>query len=239
MALIVNYAGSVGLHVILDNHRSEGRDSAEANGLWYVVSGSTNFPESAWIYDWLSVQTWTHAIPQNLGGVDTITVTYLASDGFPTVLGFDLRNEPHTPSQTAYSQGATWGTGEGVDPQANPNPNPFALPCVSASTCHDWRLAAERAGDTLLGTAHPTGYATSEPRGGKSPEKRAKTAEMWLPERKLSLFADFGRSGSKGSHMGQSHPAGRRRCVRESPLKNRPRRHIPCWAPCCSRHEHE
>ena len=33
----------------------------------------------------------------------------------------------------------------------------------------------------------PTGYATSEPREGKSPEKRAKTAEMWLPERKPSL----------------------------------------------------
>jgi len=30
----------------------------------------------------------------------------------------------------------------------------------------------------------PTGYATSEPRGGESPEKLAKTAEMWLPERK-------------------------------------------------------
>ena len=23
------------------------------------------------------------------------------------------------------------------------------------------------------------------------------------------------------------------------PLKNRPRRHIPYWAQCCSRHEHE
>jgi len=32
----------------------------------------------------------------------------------------------------------------------------------------------------------PTGYATSEPRGGESPEKRAETAEKWLPERKLS-----------------------------------------------------
>ncbi len=158
MALIVNYAGSVGLHVILDNHRSEGGNSAEANGLWYVVSGSNNFPESAWINDWLSVQAWTHGIPQNLGGVDTITVTYLASDGFPTVLGFDLRNEPHTPSRTAYTQGATWGTGDGVDPQANPNPNPFALSCVPTSTCHDWRLAAERAGDTLFGAADENGW---------------------------------------------------------------------------------
>jgi transposase len=33
----------------------------------------------------------------------------------------------------------------------------------------------------------PTGYATSEPRGGESPENLAKTAERWLPERKLSL----------------------------------------------------
>src|SRR5437763_687671 len=30
----------------------------------------------------------------------------------------------------------------------------------------------------------PTGYATSEPKGGESPEKLAKTAEMCLPERK-------------------------------------------------------
>src|SRR5215469_14684148 len=97
LALIVNYAGSRGLHVILDNHRSEGGNSAEANGLWYVVSGSNNFPESAWIADWLSVQEWTHGFPQSL---DTIPVTYLASDRFPTVLGFDLRNEPHTPSRT-------------------------------------------------------------------------------------------------------------------------------------------
>jgi hypothetical protein len=39
----------------------------------------------------------------------------------------------------------------------------------------------------LVHRPEPTGYATSEPRGGESPEKRAKTAEKWLPERKLSL----------------------------------------------------
>jgi len=154
MALIVNYAGSIGLHVILDNHRSEAGNSAEANGLWYVVAKSNNFPESSWINDWLSAQSWIHGIPQ---GPDTIPVNYLASDGFPTVLGFDLRNEPHTPSRTAYLQGATWGTGDGVDPQANPNPNPFR-PCASTSTCHDWRLAAERAGDSLFGAADARGW---------------------------------------------------------------------------------
>src|SRR6266436_1583333 len=80
-----------------------------------------------------------------------------------------------------------------------------------------------------IGLAAPTGYATSERRGGESPENLAKTAEMWLPERKLYLCR-FGRGGSKGSPMVQSHSAGRRKGVRESPLKNRPRRHIPCWA---------
>ena len=134
MAMIVDYAGSVGLHVILDNHRSEAGNSAEANGLWYSVSKSNNFPESSWINDWLSVQSWTHGILQ---GTDTIPVTYLASDGFPTVLGFDLRNEPHTPSRTAYLQGATWGTGDGIDPKVSPNPNPFLPTCASKSTCSE------------------------------------------------------------------------------------------------------
>ena len=30
----------------------------------------------------------------------------------PTVIGFDLRNEPHTPAGDTYAQGATWGTGD-------------------------------------------------------------------------------------------------------------------------------
>jgi endoglucanase len=88
-------------------------------------------------------------------------VTYLAPDGFPTVIGFDLRNEPHTVcSRTGcdYLGGSTWGTGDGIDPASNPNPNPFAPTCVSSSTCHDWRLAAERAGDLVLGEAASHGW---------------------------------------------------------------------------------
>lgn len=53
-------------------------------------------------------------VPQNLG---------------PTVVGFDLRNEPHTPAGDSYAQGATWGTGD-------------------AST--DVRLAYQQAGDAIL-----------------------------------------------------------------------------------------
>ncbi|HZT43705.1 MAG TPA: cellulase family glycosylhydrolase [Chthonomonadaceae bacterium] len=152
LALIINYLGSLGLHVILDNHRSEAGNSAEANGLWYYVSGSNNYPESSWINDWVNVQRWVHGVKQ---ANDTVTLNYLASDGFPIVLGYDLRNEPHTPSRTAYLQGATWGTGDGISPTTNPNPNPFA---ITTSTPHDWRLAAERAGDSILGDAASHGW---------------------------------------------------------------------------------
>ena len=46
MALILNYAGSIGLHVILDNHRSEAGSSNQANGLWYIT-GHNNYPNPA------------------------------------------------------------------------------------------------------------------------------------------------------------------------------------------------
>ena len=154
LALIVNYAGSKGLHVILDNHRSTAGNSAEQNGLWYT----SGFPESAWLRDWQSVQAWVHGIRQTLGTTDTVTVASVAADGFPTVLGYDLRNEPHTPSRTAYTAGATWGSGDGISPAANPNPNPFTPACVPSSSCVDWRLAAERAGTRLLGDAAANGW---------------------------------------------------------------------------------
>ncbi len=151
LAKIINYAGSIGLHVILDNHRSEAGESAEQSGLWYTSA----YPESSWINDWVSVQRWVHGIAQTQGATDTVAVNYLASDGLPIVLGYDLRNEPHVqgtfPNQ--YASGATWGTGDGINPATNPNPNPFAPPCVSSSSCFDWRLAAERAGDTILADA--------------------------------------------------------------------------------------
>ena len=152
LAMIVNYAGSVGLHVILDNHRSEAGDSAQENGMWYTAA----YPEQSWIRDWVSVLHWTEGIRQSLGAPDTITVNRYASDGAPIVLGFDLRNEPHTPG--TYASGATWGSGDGVDPRANPNPNPFAPACVGTSTCRDWRLAAQRAGSTLMGEAARNGW---------------------------------------------------------------------------------
>ncbi|HJP76429.1 MAG TPA: cellulase family glycosylhydrolase [Pseudonocardiaceae bacterium] len=102
---IVGYAGQDGLKVILDDHRSEAGESAEQNGLWYTSA----YSDSAWVADWA-----------------TIAKRYA---GNSTVIGFDLRNEPHTPAGVAYAQGATWGTGD---------PNT------------DIRLAYQRAGNAVL-----------------------------------------------------------------------------------------
>ncbi len=102
---IVSYAGQVGLKVILDDHRSEAGESAEANGLWYT----STYTSQDWVSDW-------------------VTLAKLFA-GNPTVVGFDLRNEPHTPTGDTYAQGATWGTGD-------------------AST--DIRLAYQQAGNAIL-----------------------------------------------------------------------------------------
>ena len=156
MALILNYGGSIGLHFILDNHRSNAGNSAQENGLWYLVAGSSNYPESLWIADWLSIQSWLHGNRQTLGSADTVTVNYLASDGSPVVLGFDLRNEPHTPSRKAYLEGATWGTGDGVDPALNPNPSSlyFSALCVQPDRATKW-------------AAHPAHFVTLKPPGAR------------------------------------------------------------------------
>jgi endoglucanase len=98
---VITAAGSIGLHIILDNHRSEAGGTAEANGLWYT----DQYPETSWIYDW----------------------TFLAQRylGNTTVIGMDLRNEPHH----VGTGGACWGCG---------------------TLTNDWRLAASRGGNAIL-----------------------------------------------------------------------------------------
>ncbi len=68
MDKVVNYAGQLGLRIILDRHRP---DSAGQSELWYTGA----YPESRWINDWK-----------------------LLADRYknnPTVIGADLHNEPH------------------------------------------------------------------------------------------------------------------------------------------------
>jgi endoglucanase len=65
---IINYAGSIGLHVFLDRHRP---DSGAQSELWYT----DRYPESRWISDW-------RMLAQHYRGNTT-------------VVGADLHNEPH------------------------------------------------------------------------------------------------------------------------------------------------
>jgi endoglucanase len=112
---IVAAAGSQGLRIILDNQRSSAGLDPNESGLWYAKG----YPESAWITDWKK-----------------LAARY---KGNPTVVGVDLRNEPHTlppgpwSLKTYLHQGATWGPYKGRDNRAT-----------------DWRLAAERGGNAVL-----------------------------------------------------------------------------------------
>jgi endoglucanase len=83
MDAVINYAGTIGLRIILDNHRSEAGNSAEASGLWYTAA----YPETSWISDW-----------------QTLVTRYLNNT---TVIGVDVRNEPHN----AATGGACWDCG--------------------------------------------------------------------------------------------------------------------------------
>ena len=114
---VVNGARQVGLMVVLDDHRSEPGWTAEQNGLWYNLPRYT--PQS-WIADWL-----------------TLARRYRNN---PAVVGFDLRNEPHSNGPGLeilglgyLRQGATWGPFKAMD-------NPAT----------DWRLAAQQAGNAIL-----------------------------------------------------------------------------------------
>ncbi len=97
---IITRAQEVGLKIILDNHRSESGSGPEENGLWFTQQ----FPESSWIADWAS-----------------LAARYSNNS---TVIGVDLRNEPHSVGQS----GACWDCGGD----------------------RDWHLAAQRAGDLVL-----------------------------------------------------------------------------------------
>jgi endoglucanase len=97
---VIDYAGGMGMRVILDRHRP---DASGQSALWYTSS----VPESTWIADWKKLAE--------------------RYQGNPTVIGADLHNEPHNDNG---STGSCWGCGD---------------------SARDWRLAAQRAGDAILG----------------------------------------------------------------------------------------
>src|SRR5579883_3385941 len=71
MDKIINYASSIGLHIILDQHRP---DASGQSKLWYTAA----YPESRWISDW-----------------KMLAQHYKDN---PMVVGADLHNEPGAPA---------------------------------------------------------------------------------------------------------------------------------------------
>lgn len=120
---IVAYAGSIGLRVILDNHRSDAGNSNEANGLWYTSA----YPQSNWIADWQTMAT-------------RYSASKFTFNGNPTVIGMDLRNEPHLIAN-GYS-GACW-TGD-------TETNGSYAGCPASLTSQNWPVAAAAAGNAIL-----------------------------------------------------------------------------------------
>ncbi len=117
---IVSYAGSIGLRVILDNHRSEAGNSNESNGLWYTGA----YPQSNWLADWKTLAT-RYSDPK------------FTFNGNPTVIGMDLRNEPFLLANG--NSGACW-TGDTT----------VSGGCPISLTSRNWPVAAQTAGNAVL-----------------------------------------------------------------------------------------
>jgi endoglucanase len=117
--LIIGYARRIGLKIILDDQQDRAARPMEAGLVYPPLWYSSNYPESAWVHDWVSLAR-----------------RYRGND---TVIGFDLRNEPHPDGPGPWDLSAylrrspTWGPYHGV---------------VHVAT--DWHLAAQRAGNAIL-----------------------------------------------------------------------------------------
>ena len=128
LSLLINAARRAGLFVILDNHFSAARTPQSYNKSVSIRGvkrheatwASQGWTESGWIHDWV-----------------TLAKRYRLN---PTVIGFDLRNKPHTNGpgpwsmKTYLTKGATWG----------PSPSKLWQPAT------DWAAAARKCGNTVL-----------------------------------------------------------------------------------------
>ncbi|MFM7205621.1 MAG: glycoside hydrolase family 9 protein [Planctomycetaceae bacterium] len=81
---LVTYAGTIGLRIILDHHRSDAGAGANASGLWYTSA----YPESVWI-----------------ANLEMLAARYA---GNATVIGIDLHNEPHGPAAWGDGSANDW-----------------------------------------------------------------------------------------------------------------------------------
>ncbi|NGM19322.1 cellulase family glycosylhydrolase [Roseomonas stagni] len=82
MDRIIDYAGEIGLRIILDHHRSAAGAGPNGNGLWF----DGGYTQAQWVGMW-----------------EMLAQRYA---GDPTVIGADLSNEPHGASWGAWASAA-------------------------------------------------------------------------------------------------------------------------------------
>ncbi|CAH2599851.1 Glycoside hydrolase family 5 protein [Rhodovastum atsumiense] len=100
---IVAYAGQIGMKIILDHH-SNGSGGQQANGLWFDLGPGSDGTDGAGRRGSVTAErflkTWVHVAK--------------AFAGNPTVIGFDLKNEPHTEGRPGLPP-INWGGGGPTD----------------------------------------------------------------------------------------------------------------------------
>ncbi|GMG84295.1 hypothetical protein LNKW23_35100 [Paralimibaculum aggregatum] len=112
--LIVDYAGEIGLRIILDNHRNAAGDGASSNGLWYGEGVS----QAQWVADW------------------AMLAERYADD--PTVIGMDLSNEPHGAEWGTGNPDRDWRLGAEAAIEAIHEANPEVLVLVEGIGGNYW-----------------------------------------------------------------------------------------------------
>lgn len=100
---IVDYAGTIGLRIILDHHTNDGGGGQQPNGLWFDKGPGTDGTDGAG-----NVGTVTAADFQ----LDTLALAARYKSD-PTVIGFDLDNEPLSHGKNGMS--LNWGQGGPTD----------------------------------------------------------------------------------------------------------------------------
>jgi aryl-phospho-beta-D-glucosidase BglC (GH1 family) len=136
MDQIVNYAGQIGLKVILDDHRSAAGNGPNADGLWY----DGGFTQANWLSTW-------SMLAQHYAGNSA-------------VIGADLSNEPSAAtwgdgSATDWQAAATLGGNTVL--AANPNWLVFVEGTEDYQGTYSW------AGENLMGVAaHPVALSVAD-----------------------------------------------------------------------------
>jgi endoglucanase len=125
--LIIDYAGQIGLRILLNRHKWVAQDFEDGIILWYPTNAQGDNA------NWLTEDTkWTQ-----LWGILAERYRYTT-----TVIGADLHNEPHAPDSNPAK--ICWGC-----VPANVLNNTPGFPVTHTNSMKDWRLAAERAAKAI------------------------------------------------------------------------------------------